>query len=197
MSITITGLTKRYGGKTVLDNLSCTLSGGIMCLGGASGCGKTTLAMIIAGLLRPDSGSIGGVFGNVTVMFQEPRLFPAFSALDNVACVIKNGENEAKALLLTLGLTDEDIKKKPSELSGGMNQRVSLARAALFHKHSGGNTVILDEPFKGLDPASKSIAAELVKTKLTAENLLIITHDDSDADLLGGIKIDFTGLKQH
>lgn len=157
MSITLNGITKRFGGKTVLDDLTATLPGGVICLSGASGCGKTTLAMIIAGLLKPDSGNIGGISGNVTVMFQEPRLFPAFSALENVACAAKgsSGEAEAEKLLLSLGLTADDIKKKPCELSGGMNQRVSLARAVLFHENSGGNTVILDEPFKGLDRRQK------------------------------------------
>ena len=127
MSITLNGITKRFGGKTVLDDLTATLPGGVICLSGASGCGKTTLAMIIAGLLKPDSGNIGGISGNVTVMFQEPRLFPAFSALENVACAAKgsSGEAEAEKLLLSLGLTADDINKKPCELSGGMNQRVS------------------------------------------------------------------------
>ena len=77
-----------------------------------------------------------------------------------------------------------------------MNQRVSLARAVLFHENSGGNTVILDEPFKGLDPASKNIAAELVKSRLTPENLLVITHDGSDADLLHGTRINFPDLQR-
>ena len=194
MSITLNGITKRFGGKTVLDDLTATLPGGVICLSGASGCGKTTLAMIIAGLLKPDSGNIGGISGNVTVMFQEPRLFPAFSALENVACAAKgsSGEAEAEKLLLSLGLTADDINKKPCELSGGMNQRV--ARAVLFHENSGGNTVILDEPFKGLDPASKNIAAELVSSRLTPENLLVITHDGSDADLLHGTRINFSDL---
>ena len=194
MSITLDGITKRFGGKTVLDGLTATIPGEVVCLSGASGCGKTTLAMIIAGVTKPDSGSVGGISGNVTVMFQEPRLFPAFSALENVSCVAKGGCEEAEKLLLSLGLTADDIKKKPSELSGGMNQRVSLARAVLFHEKSGGNTVILDEPFKGLDPTSKNIAAELVRSRLTPENLIVITHDNFDADLLHGTHINFSDL---
>lgn len=193
--LVINGITKRYGGNTVLNGLTAALPGGIMCIYGASGCGKTTLAMIVAGIVKPDRGSIEGIVGNVTVMFQEPRLFPAFSALENVACVTKNGSDKASELLHTLGLTDEDIKKKPSELSGGMNQRVALARAVLFFEIKGGNTVILDEPFKGLDPVSKEAAAKLVKSRITADNLLVITHDFSDIELLNGAAIDFSTMK--
>ena len=138
--------------------------------------------MIIAGLLKPDSGrNIGGISGNVTVNVSGTEALPRFfPALENVACAAKgnSGEAERGELLLSLGLTADDIKKKPCELSGGMNQRVSLARAVLFHENSGGNTVILDEPFRGFNPASKNIAAELVSSRLTPENLLlVITHD--------------------
>ena len=194
--IVIDGITKSFGGKIILDHIHARLPAGILCLSGKSGGGKTTLARIIAGLDKPDSGTVSGIIGYVTYMFQEPRLFPAFSALENVSCVSrqKEAENRAKELLLLLSLSDDDMLKKPRELSGGMNQRVSLARAILYAVCDGGNTVILDEPFKGLDPAVKEKAAALVVKELSGKNILVITHDSSDAALLGGSSVSFDAL---
>ena len=124
MSITLNGITKRFGGKTVLDDLTATLPGGVICLSGASGCGKTTLAMIIAGLLKPDSGNIGGISGNVTVMFQEPRLFPAFSALENVACAAKGGSGEAEAEKL---MSEASERADAVRLKSAVDARVLLS----------------------------------------------------------------------
>ena len=191
--IIIDGITKSFGGRMVLDHIRAELPAGILCLSGKSGCGKTTLARIIAGLDKPDSGTVSGMTGYVTYMFQEPRLFPAFSALENVACVSrqKEAERRAKELLFLLSLNSEDMMKKPRELSGGMSQRVSLARAVLYAVSCGGNTVILDEPFKGLDPTAKEKAAVLVTGELSGKNILVITHDSSDAELLGGSSVSF------
>ncbi len=194
--IILTDLSKKFGGTVVFDRVSAVIPSGAVCLGGRSGCGKTTLARLISGLEKPDGGKISGVSGNVTYMFQEPRLFPAFSALENVICVggQKADKNRALELLLSLGISEEDMKKLPHQLSGGMNQRVSLARAVLFFEGFGGNTVILDEPFKGLDPDTRGIAAELVKKSFSCENLIVITHDSSDAELLSGVSVDFETL---
>ncbi len=194
--ITLIDLKRSFGKNTVLDISHAEIPSGTVCLFGRSGCGKTTLARIISGLEKADSGSITGVYGNVTYMFQEPRLFPAYSALENVCCVSsKDGAKERAIKLLSfLGFEDDDMKKYPSELSGGMQQRVSLSRAILFFETHGGNTVILDEPFKGLDPDTKKLAAEAVKKHFTCENLIVITHEKSDSALLAGTEISFEAL---
>ena len=194
--IQITNLKKKYGKKNVFSSLNAFLPEGILCLRGKSGCGKTTLARILAGLEKPDSGKIEGVRGNVTYMFQEPRLFPAFTAWENVRCVssFPDASESAEQILLSLGLTREDIVKKPSALSGGMNQRVSLARAILFSESTEGNTVILDEPFKGLDPTAKETAASIVAARFSGKIVLVITHDESDIELLHGIPLSFEDL---
>lgn len=196
--IILENISKSFDGKMIIENLSAEFPCGIVCLSGKSGCGKTTLARIIAGLEKPDNGKITGVIGNVTYMFQEPRLFPSFTALENVTSIAQKDDlkAEAKELLLSLGLTEEDINKLPSELSGGMNQRVSLARALLFSHHYGGNTVILDEPFKGLDVITKENAAQIVKKWLNNKNVIIITHDSCDSVILSGACISFEALNR-
>ncbi len=233
--IRLRDLTKSYGSKLVLNHITADLPSGILCLSGSSGCGKTTLARILAGLEKPDCGFFEGITGPVAFLFQEPRLFPAFSALENVSCVgrvrssgasqprlrfgrsgrrlssggggpgsiapsgsgsapEREAEGEARTLLRRLLLTDEDMDKRPAALSGGMNQRVAIARLLLFASACGGNTVLLDEPFKGLDEISRQAAAELVLERLVGKNLLVITHDRTDASLLGAATLSFEDL---
>ncbi len=196
--IVLENLSKSFGDKKIIKNMSAELPCGFFCLSGKSGWGKTTLARIIAGIEKPDQGKILGVTGDVTYMFQEPRLFPTFTALENVTSIAQKEDlkNEAKELLISLGLTEEDIKKLPFELSGGMNQRVSLARALLFSRHYGGNTVILDEPFKGLDEKTKENAAFIVKKMLDGKNVIVITHDSCDSVILAGSCVSFESLSQ-
>ena len=186
MSIIVNGLNKAYGDKHVLENFSAEIPEGFTCVIGRSGSGKTTLARLLAGLEKPDSGEISGISGNVTYMFQEPRLLPGRSAAENAAAVgnasSKKNLSEAESALKALGFAEEDLKKRPSELSGGMLTRVSLARAAVFFAQSGGNLVILDEPQKGLDEASLRNTAEFIRNRFTpgaaptGSHVLIITH---------------------
>lgn len=197
--IVIKNLSKSFGEKKVFSCLNAVLSDFPICIKGTSGCGKTTLMRILAGLEDKDTGSVEGIIGNVAFMFQEPRLFPAFSALDNVLCVSKkskskNSRSLAKELLYSLGIDEQAMQKKPFELSGGMKQRVALARTVMFYMESGGNTVILDEPFKELDAFSRKLAIRLVSDKLSFANLIIITHDSSDAVMLNARLIDFDSL---
>ncbi len=126
---------------------------------GPSGCGKTTLTRIICGLEKADKGEISGaVPADCAVVFQEPRLLPWLSAAENVACVsprYKLSDNKdlielAKKLLSAFGLPDYSHDFPPAKLSGGMCQRVSIARAD-FRKA----LLILDEPFRGLDEMLK------------------------------------------
>jgi ABC-type nitrate/sulfonate/bicarbonate transport system ATPase subunit len=130
------------------------------------------------------------------VLFQEPRLLPSLSAKRNVACVSrrKDASNVATDLLLSLGFEKEDLDKKPSELSGGMQQRVSLARALLFASETDGNFALLDEPFRGLDPATKEKAATLIARHLFSRTTLVVTHEEKDALLLQAKTLVFSDL---
>jgi len=188
-------LRKAYGEQILFSDLNLTLDRGFLVFGGPSGCGKTTLCRIAAGLEKPDHGKVSGVTGRPAVLFQEPRLLPSLSAVDNVACVSKkkNGRNAASALLMLLGFSVADLSKKPPALSGGMQQRVALARLILFASEYEGNLVVLDEPFRGLDPVTKEKAASLIR-EIPHRVVLVITHDESDADLLNGKSLLFSDL---
>ena len=133
---------------------------GVYALMGPSGLGKTSLIKAIAGLLPMASGSISGLEGKrITMMFQEHRLLPWRSALTNVMLGMPAPDaRQASELLHALEL--EDLDAYPDALSGGMQRRVALARA-LAH---GGEVLLLDEPFTGMDEALKERAA-LMQTK--------------------------------
>ena len=145
---------------------------------GESGCGKTTLLRIIAGL-EDFSGSISQVpSGGISMVFQEDRLLPWRTALENVALVRDGSSGEAMCLLDAMELSAE-AGKLPGALSGGMQRRVALARALNFD----GDMLLLDEPFKGLDEALRArvIAAVRGRFPLT----VIATHDRAEAEALG------------
>ena len=145
-------ITKRFGEKLVLDNISCIFDDGIFCVTGPSGCGKTTLLRIIAGLEIPDSGVVSET-GKISVMFQEDRLFPWMTAVGNASA----GSDSASAekALRAMGL-EQSFRDFPETMSGGMRRRVALARAVA----AGGDLLLLDEPFNGLGPEKIAKAGE-------------------------------------
>lgn len=175
--IQIKNVSKSYDGKAVLNGFSCEIpSTGITAFSGASGIGKTTLAKIIANLESADSGSISGLENKkISVVFQEDRLFPHLTALENVSIV--SNEQNAREILSDFGLQD-DMELKPSEMSGGMCRRVALARAIAF----GGDLLILDEPFKGLDADTKKVVFNSVKEFSKSASVLLITHDNDEIE---------------
>ena len=122
--------------------------------------------------------------------FQEYRLFPELSALDNVMIASVDNSDadrlEAVSLLSKLGFSTEDTSLFPSELSGGMKQRVSLARALLKKAP----VLLLDEPTKELDPALCERVCEMIRKCAEERTVLLVTHKDSDAELLRGEQID-------
>ena len=159
MKLTIQDACKSYEGRPVLEQLCLELPGkGTVCLFGPSGCGKTTLFNCIAGLEKLDSGAILGMEGRrVAYMFQEDRLLPWINARENVEVVLRHpDEKQAQKWLEAVGL-GEDGGKRPSELSGGMRQRVALARALAF----GGDVILLDEPFRALDPKTAPMHGDI------------------------------------
>ena len=195
-SVTLTDLSKSFQDQTVFDRLSLTLAPGFTCLYGPSGCGKSTLLSILAGNEEADKGTISGIVAPVTVLFQEPRLFPNVSAIKNVTAPLRDKDalTKARHLLHSLSLTEEDLDKKTEELSGGMQQRVALARAILFAKENNGNLVLLDEPFRGLDAERRAKVASLLLDSLSDKIVLVVTHDAEDTALLRATPIQFHTL---
>uniref|UniRef100_UPI0040294374 ABC transporter ATP-binding protein n=1 Tax=Lachnospira eligens TaxID=39485 RepID=UPI0040294374 len=191
MSIIITDLCKSFDDNEILKNVNITLEdSSIYCLMGASGIGKTTLLRILMGLERADSGCISGIdTKNISCMFQEDRLIPDLSAIDNVRIVLrrKNNRAEVRNNLLSI-LPDDSLDLPVSSLSGGMKRRVALAKALSYP----GKLIILDEPFTGLDKDTKLNVINYILKMRNNRTLLIATHGTDDADLLGAkiIKLD-------
>ena len=191
MSIVITDLCKNFDNNEVLKNVNITLKdNSIYCLMGASGIGKTTLLRILIGLEHADSGSISGIdTQSISCMFQEDRLIPDLSAIDNVRIVLRGKTNrkEIRNNLLSI-LPDKSLEMPVSSLSGGMKRRVALARALSYP----GKLIILDEPFTGLDKDTKLNVIDYILKMRNNRTLLIATHGTDDSGLLGAeiIKLD-------
>ncbi len=180
-SIRLKNVTKAFNGNTVIRDFSATLPlEGVTVIRGSSGVGKTTLFRLLLGLELPDAGEILGIRGlKPAVVFQEDRLLPWASALENVALV--SDQITAETTLSKLGLEDS-LCLLPRELSGGMQRRVAIARALAYH----GDVLFLDEPFTGLDEENKRIAAAAVLEQRIP--VFVITHEDNEAELFGAYR---------
>lgn len=178
----LTGITHSYGDHAVLKDRDLTLlPGQRIALMGPSGCGKTTFLRIALGLLKPTAGTVENTFRKTSVVFQEPRLLPWRTALENVNLVLGDGKTTletAKKYLEQVNLADA-LDKYPRELSGGMQQRVSLARALAVE----GDLLVLDEPFKAMDEALRDQIIHLVAQ--TDAAILLVTHEEAEAKMLG------------
>lgn len=169
---------KRYENHVVLNDLCLELpNGAFTALMGASGVGKTTIARILLGLEIPDAGVVTDVPERRAAVFQEDRLIPSLSAVQNVR-LGKRGATRAEALRLLsqLGL-EADADKPAAALSGGMRRRVAIARALI----ADADFVLLDEPFSGLDEDTKDAVMAYVKRALFGKTVLLITHDEREA----------------
>ena len=161
----------------VFENLLLDLpEGNVYCITGPSGCGKTTLLNIIAGVLEPDSGTV--VFedkekGPVSYLFQEPRLLPWRSVLEN--CTLVCDDTERARHFLELAGLGEKTGRFPSELSGGERQRVAFARAFCYRS----NVILMDEPFQNLDDNLKRNLASVFFNMLDNDRRTVIwaSHD--------------------
>lgn len=183
-----------YGERSVIRGLDLELpSSGIYALMGPSGCGKTTLLYLISGLLKPSGGSIERDSCRTAYSFQEPRLLEHMTALENVKFVLtgKDAKAEAQKHLKVLGLEDE-AGSLPASLSGGMKQRVSIARALAYR----GDITLLDEPFNGLDEEIKGQTAAILRKRAESSLVIIITHSIDDAALCGAEILDFQKLNK-
>ena len=201
----IDGLAKRYpspeGGPplTVFEDLNLDIyKGEFVCILGHSGCGKSTIMNILAGLDKPSNGAVtmdrtevSGPSLDQGVVFQNYSLLPWLSALKNVTFGVRARyphwskaqilEHSNKYLKL-VGLTDGTERRKPSQLSGGMRQRVSIARAFAIQP----KLLLLDEPFGALDALTRgTIQDELIRIWSGSEQtVFMITHDVDEAILL-------------
>ncbi|MGV0326009.1 ABC transporter ATP-binding protein [Corynebacterium confusum] len=194
--VVLDNLTKTYGSKTVLQELSLTLDQSeLVALLGPSGCGKTTTLKILAGLEAADRGliQVGGKDiskvptrkRNMGIVFQAYSLFPHMTAKDNVAYGLKIGRQStaarrkrAEELLELVGLT-EHMDKYPAQLSGGQQQRVALARALAISPQ----LLLLDEPLSALDATVRSQLRDEIRRIQLAEGIttLLVTHDQEEA----------------
>ena len=189
--IVIRNLCKSFAGKPVLRDFSAVLPvGQVTGLMAPSGAGKTTLLRILMGLERPDGGTIDGLAGlRLSAVFQEDRLCPQLTPEENVALVLPAEQYKAKTQykeqikkdLIQLGLDDEALALPARKLSGGQKRRTALLRALWAES----DTLLLDEPFTGMDPAAMKKAAAMLKARCGAKPALLATHDQAAIRELG------------
>ena len=176
-------LSKQFGEKTLFAGLDLIVDRP-MILWAASGWGKTTLLRILMGLETADAGTVAGV-GRVGAVFQEDRLCPHLTAVQNVELVLENTNldsgTEIRAELQQLGFDKAALKLPARKLSGGQKRRVALLRAVLAES----DTLLLDEPFTGMDPETMKKAASLLRKRCKGKPVLLATHDRAAIEELG------------
>ena len=195
--IAIHKLCKAFGGKAVLQDFSCELEEGrVTALMAPSGAGKTTLLRILLGLETADSGEITGLSGKrLAAVFQEDRLLDIMTPVDNIRLPEPKLERavilrEMAAMGLT-GCENQPVR----ELSGGMRRRVAILRALLC----GADVIALDEPFKGLDEATKALVVAETKRLCAGKTVLLVTHEEKEAAMMGVEQVvrTETGCEKH
>jgi sulfonate transport system ATP-binding protein len=174
------GVRKAFGTHLIFDGIDLDVARGErVAILGASGCGKSTLLRCVAGLERPDGGTIA-TGGEIGIVFQEPRLFPWLDVERNVAFPARNAQERDRVenVLALVGLSHA-AKRLPKQLSGGMAQRAALARALVRDPH----LLLLDEPFAALDALRRIELRAAVREilALTRSSAILVTHDVDDA----------------
>lgn len=189
MLIELKEISKTFDEKPVLNNISLNVEAGEdLAIVGFSGSGKSTVLKIISGLVEPDSGKINLYDKNIGMIFQYSALFDSLTIYENVAFALKERkefkkkytESEIKEIvcnkLKMVGLSDIE-NKYPSELSGGMQKRVSFARAIVTNPR----IILYDEPTAGLDPVSSTVIEDYIvqlRKELDAASI-VVTHQMS------------------
>lgn len=183
VGVSLRGVTKGFAGREVLGGIDLDLAPGeFVAVIGRSGCGKSTLLRTIAQLETLDAGQIrigdGRRAPDVRIMFQEARLLPWKSVLENVALGLPGSRERAAAALETVGLAAR-AGDWPTELSGGQRQRVALARA-LVHEPQ---LLLLDEPLGALDALTRIEMQQLIESLWLARGFtaVLVTHDVQEA----------------
>lgn len=196
MKIKISNLIKSYNDDRIFDNFNLEFSDeNINCIVGQSGCGKSTLLNILANLAPIEGGKIEGIAkGDASYIFQEDRLIEWLTVRENLEFALKkyfNNDDLTKEIDYVLKLVGiEDVKDKyPNVLSGGMRQRVNIARA--FGKPA--KVILMDEPFKSLDYKLKYTIIDEFKRILAKEKrmVVLVTHDVDEAIYFKGNVIVF------
>ena len=190
--LTIDHLEKQFGSTVLFRDLTFTVDGPAV-LWAPSGWGKTTLLRILMGLDTPTAGRVRGV-GRAAAVFQEDRLCPQLTALQNVTLVLPGSEKQYKeqieANFQQLGMDAAALTLPAARLSGGQKRRTALLRALWAPS----DTLLLDEPFTGMDPDTLAAAAALLRTRCGTEPVLLATHDREAIRLLGWPVIELEAL---
>ena len=206
--LTIEHLTKQFGKKTLFRDLCLTVEGPAV-LWAPSGWGKTTLLRILMGLEEPTSGIVQGV-GRMAAVFQEDRLCPQLTAVQNVTLVLPGSAEQYKEQIIKdfqqFGMDAAALALPAARLSGGQKRRTALLRALwaasdtlLLDEPFTGIKVVqnfvvirirntsseLDEPFTGMDPDTLAAAAALLRERCGEKPVLLATHDREAIRLLG------------
>jgi len=187
MTLTVEHLTKKFDDKVILDDISFSVKKGeILAIVGFSGSGKSTILKLITNLIEPTSGTISmDTDGDVAMVFQYSALFDSLNVFDNITFALqerkefkgKYTQEELKQLvaqkLKTVGLSNIE-EKYPYELSGGMQKRVSFARAIITEP----SIIMYDEPTAGLDPVASTIIEDYIVRlrNETGSTAIVVTH---------------------
>ena len=191
MSIGLNHVSFAYDKTVVLQDVTWHLPPhGVVCLWGPSGCGKTTLLRLLAGLEKPQTGRIDGI-GRVSMVFQEDRLLPWRTALENVTTVGAD-EDASYRLLSALGLSAEELHALPAHLSGGQQRRVALARALAVQS----DVLLLDEPFNGLDEDRWQDVVPLILAAAESRPVVMVTHIREQVQALNATVVHLTEAPQ-
>ncbi len=172
-------LCKGFDGRPVIEHFSARLEPGkAYCVMGPSGCGKTTLLYLLMGLIKPDAGRvIRDRELRFSAVFQEDRLLEQMSAVSNVALVSRAPREQIEAMLKELGLEKQSLGQPVSTFSGGMKRRVALCRALLAEY----DVLFLDEPYKGLDEATRERVMAVTARASRGKTVLLVTHDPKES----------------
>lgn len=179
--IELKNLTKKYNDKIIFEKLNILIKDNfINVITGSSGCGKTTLLNIIAGIDSVYDGKIHGMPNDISYLFQEDRLLPFFNVIENVIFTMPDDLEKEKKIELAIFFLDKfellnDYHKYPHELSGGMSRRVAIARSFAYSS----DILLLDEPFNGLNIELKQIVIEAIYDYLNLKNkiIIVVSHD--------------------
>ena len=180
------GIRKTFGAREVLRRADMFLAPhGITCLLGASGCGKSTLLRIAAGLEAPDAGVVLARPEECAMVFQDPRLLPWLTAGENLRLALPpscpDATTRISQALAMVELPPDVLSAMPRELSGGMAQRVGVARALLRSPR----IMLMDEPFAALDAITREKLQNMLKKLMSLSLCLLVTHDMEEALRVG------------